>query len=141
MSRTTTKSPLAPDRDRGAAAVEFALVMPILLLFVLGIIDFGRLWFTQISLSQAAREGARQEALGSGYVYSRTVGAAPGLTGLVVYINGTVYSANPATPVACPAGSDATVRVVNPNFTFTLGALIGIGSKTLAASGVMPCGG
>ncbi|MDQ1752735.1 MAG: hypothetical protein QOE71_3791, partial [Pseudonocardiales bacterium] len=46
-------------RERGAAAVELALLTPVLLLFVLGIIDFGRLWYTQISLSQAAREGAR----------------------------------------------------------------------------------
>jgi hypothetical protein len=141
MSRNRTRSRLAPRNECGAVAVEFALVMPVLLLFVLGIIDFGRLWFTQVSLTQAAREGARLEALGSSSVYTGTTGAATGFTGLKVYINGTQYSADPSPIVACPSGSDATVRVVYPNFTFTLGALIGIGPKTLAGKGVMPCGG
>jgi Flp pilus assembly protein TadG len=121
--------------------VEFALVVPVLLLLVLGMIDFGRLWFTQVSLSQAAREGARLEALSSTRVYSGTTGAATGFTGLKVYINGTQYTTDPSPAVACATGSDATVRVVYPNFTFTLGALIGLGPKTLAAKGVMPCGG
>ncbi len=51
-------------RDRGATAVEFALVLPLLLLLVFGIIDFGRALNAQITLTQAAREGARLEALG-----------------------------------------------------------------------------
>ncbi len=47
-------------RDLGAAAVEFALVVPILLLLVMGILDYGRFFFDSISLRQGAREGARQ---------------------------------------------------------------------------------
>ncbi len=43
--------------ESGAAAVEFALVVPILLLLVLGIIEFGRAYNIQNSLSAAAREG------------------------------------------------------------------------------------
>jgi hypothetical protein len=135
---------LADDRgvgDEGAQAVEFALLMPILLAFVLGIIDFGRLWYTQVDLSQAARAGARLEALGSSTVYTSTSNATTGLSGIKVYINGTQYTANPSSPVSCPTGTDATVRVVYPNFTFTLSGLIGLGPKTLAATGVMPCGG
>ena len=50
-------------RDRGAAAVEFALLLPVLLLLVFGIIDFGRALNAQITLTQAAREGARIAAL------------------------------------------------------------------------------
>ena len=45
--------------DRGAAAVEFALLLPLLLLLVFGIIDFGRALNAQVTLTQAAREGAR----------------------------------------------------------------------------------
>src|SRR5439155_18067519 len=96
MSRSRTRSRLAPRNERGAVAVEFALIVPILLLLVLGMIDFGRLWFTQVSLSQAAREGARLESLGSSNVYSGTTGAATGFSGLRVYINGTQYSADPS---------------------------------------------
>ena len=46
--------------DRGAAAVEFALVVPLLLLLVMGILDYGRFFFDSVSLRQGAREAARQ---------------------------------------------------------------------------------
>lgn len=46
-------------RERGAVAVEMAIVLPLLLLVLGGIIDFGRAYFTQIVLANAAREGAR----------------------------------------------------------------------------------
>jgi len=49
--------------DHGAAAVEMALVLPILILLVGGIIDFGFAFNTQISLTHAAREGVRVEAV------------------------------------------------------------------------------
>ena len=50
-------------RDRGAAAVEFALVVPILLALMLGIVDYG-LWFgDSLSVRQGVREGARQAAV------------------------------------------------------------------------------
>jgi len=53
------------DFERGAAAVEMALVMPLLILMIMGIIDFGRIFNGEIQLSQAAREGARIAALGT----------------------------------------------------------------------------
>jgi Flp pilus assembly protein TadG len=46
--------------DRGAAAVEFALVTPVLLVMLFGIIDYG-IWFADsISARQAVRDGARR---------------------------------------------------------------------------------
>jgi len=128
-------------RDRGAAAVEFALIVPLLCLFLLGIIDFGRLWYTQINLTEAAREGARLESLGSSQVYSQTVAGATGFTGLTIYINGTKYTSDPGMPIPCPVGTNANVRVVSTGFTFTLAALTGIGPITLAGTAVIPCGG
>lgn len=50
--------------DRGAAAVEMALVLPLLLLLVFAIIDFGRMLNVQITLTEAARDGARTASLG-----------------------------------------------------------------------------
>jgi len=49
--------------ERGAVAVEFALLLPILLLILFGIIDFGRAFNAQITLTQAAREGVRAYAI------------------------------------------------------------------------------
>jgi len=50
-------------RDRGAAAVEFALVMPLFFILVMGIINYG-LWFNDsLSLRQGIRESARQAAV------------------------------------------------------------------------------
>jgi Flp pilus assembly protein TadG len=45
--------------QEGAAAVEFALILPILLLLIAGIIDFGHYWYIGHVLSDASREGAR----------------------------------------------------------------------------------
>jgi Flp pilus assembly protein TadG len=49
--------------QRGAAAVEFALVMPLLLLLVFGIVEFGLIMNRQITVTHAAREGARYYSL------------------------------------------------------------------------------
>ncbi|HKU29947.1 MAG TPA: TadE/TadG family type IV pilus assembly protein, partial [Arthrobacter sp.] len=46
---------MAKASERGAAAVEFALVAPILVLLVLGIMEFGRAYNAQVSLTNAAR--------------------------------------------------------------------------------------
>ncbi len=46
-------------RERGAAAVEFALVLPLLLALVLGTIDWGYYFFVEQVVVNAAREGAR----------------------------------------------------------------------------------
>lgn len=49
--------------ERGAAAVEFALIMPILLLLVFGIISYGYMLSFRQAISQAAAEGARAAAV------------------------------------------------------------------------------
>ncbi len=49
--------------QRGGAATEFALVLPIFVLIVYGLTSFGSVFYTQMTLSRAAADGAR--ALGS----------------------------------------------------------------------------
>jgi Flp pilus assembly protein TadG len=46
-------------REDGAAAVEFALVLPILLVLLFGIIEFGMILYYQGVVASASREGAR----------------------------------------------------------------------------------
>ena len=53
--------------DPGAALVEMAVAMPLLLLMVLGVGDFGRVLYTAITLSHAARAGAAYGAQSNGY--------------------------------------------------------------------------
>jgi Flp pilus assembly protein TadG len=55
------------NRDqRGQALVEFALVLPILLILLLGIIDFARAWNVYQVLTDAGREGAREAVVANG---------------------------------------------------------------------------
>lgn len=49
---------------KGQAMVETALVLPIIILIVFGIIEFGRILNTYIVLTNASREGARYSAVG-----------------------------------------------------------------------------
>jgi Flp pilus assembly protein TadG len=48
---------------KGQALLEFALILPILLMLVLGIIEFGRVWSINERVSDATREGARQAVI------------------------------------------------------------------------------
>ncbi len=50
-------------RERGAVAVEFALILPVLLLILFGIIEFGLVWSQTQVFQGAAREGARCAAV------------------------------------------------------------------------------
>lgn len=50
---------------RGQSLVEFALVLPLLLILVFGVIDFGMGLRSYISLTNAVREGARFAAVGN----------------------------------------------------------------------------
>jgi Flp pilus assembly protein TadG len=56
-------------REHGNAALEFAIVLPVLMLLLFGIIDFGHAWYMDHLLSNASREGARY---GTRYVTSGT---------------------------------------------------------------------
>ena len=129
-------------RDRGATAVEVALLMPILLVLVMGIVDFGRALHAQITLTQAAREGVRVAALKQPDPVGRTENAAVGLnSGIGVSVTA---CSTPATP-----GSDAEVEATYTfEFVTPVGGLAGMfggagfGSPiTLSAKGVMPCEG
>jgi Flp pilus assembly protein TadG len=62
--------PIRPDSrrsDRGAALVEFALVLPLLLVVIAGIVDFAFAFQRYEVITNAAREGARMAVLPVGY--------------------------------------------------------------------------
>jgi Flp pilus assembly protein TadG len=129
-------------RERGASAVEFAIVFPVLFLVLAGIIDFGRAYFYQVQLTNAAREGARAASvstLTADQIKARTAAAVPGM-----------QATDLTYPVLdqCPSGSgNATVEVAAPFSWIVLGpAMSMIGGSwgagnTLSSSAVMKCGG
>jgi len=127
--------------DSGAAAVEFALVLPVLLLVLFGIIDFGRAYNMQIALTQASREGVRGLALGTTSNPTSVVqSAAYPVTGVSV-----AYVTCPASPTAT---SNATVTATKQFAYLTpiSGILNILGLKSLAAPVIigkaqMRCGG
>ena len=52
-----------PKQTRGQGLIEFALVLPLLLVLMLGIMEFSRAWMTQNIMTGAAREAARMYAV------------------------------------------------------------------------------
>ena len=61
-------------RPRGQSLVEFALVLPLFLLLLFGLVDGGRLVYHHSVLSQAAREGARLASVEASWIGSTDAG-------------------------------------------------------------------
>jgi Flp pilus assembly protein TadG len=53
----------SPQRRRGQAMVELALILPAILLLVVGMLEFARAWNLHQVMTDAAREGARRAVL------------------------------------------------------------------------------
>ena len=115
---------------RGSVTVEMAIVAPVLILLLFGIIEVGLIFKDAVSLNSACREGVRAAALGSGTteVTNRVQAAATGLTGTSVtvdtyyrtYSSGTwsswtLLAAGGATPNAAPTGAQMRVTLGYPH--------------------------
>jgi Flp pilus assembly protein TadG len=110
----------------GAAAVEFALVAPILLVLAVGIAQFGLVLNNYVELTEATADGARQLALqrGQSTPYTTTVAlvrsSAPNLTSanitITTSINGTACSSDSTCQTALNSaqGQAALVRATYP---------------------------
>lgn len=119
-------------RERGAVALEFALILPILVMLMFGIVEFGRAYNTIISLNGAAREGARVLAL---------CGTTTPCTGVDVAVENALaldLDANAVVPDPCPAAGDPAVVTVSKQFDSLIPYLPF--SITLKGKGTMRCG-
>jgi Flp pilus assembly protein TadG len=124
--------------ERGAAAVEFALVIPLLILLVLGIAEFGRAFQVQGTLSAAAREGVRVMALRNDQVAARTA-----VRNAATSLSPTVTDAEIViSPAACPTvdGGNTSVRLTISYPMPFLTTFFGSGLH-LTGTGVMRCNG
>ena len=119
--------------ERGAVAVEFALLAPVLVMLLLGITEFGRAYNAQVTLSSAAREGVRVMAIGNSPTAARTAAknASSALKPALTDANITI------SPAACSTGTQVTLKI-----TYSLPTMTGIaGPLTMEGKGVMLCGG
>ena len=124
--------------ERGASAVEFAFLLPILVLLVLGIAEFGHAFQVQGTLSAAAREGVRVMALQNDPVAARAAvrNAAPTLD---PGITDTQISISPA---SCPVNTAGSTRV-ELTIDYPMPFLTGFFGDDidLTGTGVMRCNG
>src|SRR6476469_1117787 len=106
---------LHPTRDqRGAAAVEMAIVLPILILLVFGIIQFS-IYFNRLQgLQAAAREGARVAALPQSTQSDVKAKVTDALDGVLPSGTMRTITVSPTSTNPCdlkPAGTSVTVTV------------------------------
>ena len=96
--------------EGGASAVEFALVLPLLLSVIFFSIDFAWLFFTDIQITNAARDGARRGAVaGPGLVESDAVTRATAVIDAIPGLDG--GKATVAAVCVDPTPQDANVTV------------------------------
>jgi Flp pilus assembly protein TadG len=121
---------------RGAAVVEFAVVSPVLVLMILGIVEFGRMSMVQQTVTTAAREGARHAVVDGSTTTEIKASvtsflAAGGITGAEVSLrpdlSGTVLHGDPVSvSVSVPFSNVSWLPV--PHF---------LGGKVLSSTAVM----
>ncbi|MBI1390669.1 MAG: DUF4320 family protein [bacterium] len=97
------------NRETGSATVEFAVVAPIILLLLFGIVEFGRVMSVQHLLNTAAREGARVAVLPGASTGQVNAKIAEVLTG--AGISSEVIEISPADVSSANRNDPITVRV------------------------------
>jgi Flp pilus assembly protein TadG len=137
------RSPHGP--EAGVSVVEFALVLPLLLVLLLGVLDFGRAFNYWIDQTHLANEAARWATVnknpgpGTLQQYIRLQGTTPELRN-----GGTASVPNPLQ--ICISFPNGTAQVGDPvlvtatstyNWLPFLGSRIGIAQTTMTASSTM----
>lgn len=126
---------------RGQSLVEFALVVPLLLLMLVGIIEFGRAWNISQTVTFAARQGARVAAVLDVQQLPDNVAS----DSIVAVVTNVLASNNIActgcveTPISGLNGgpnSPVTVRVGVPYQFMLLGPVMALGGQSLGGGSI-----
>lgn len=129
--------------ERGAASVEFALLVPILIMLVFGVMEFSRAYNVQVSLTNAAREGVRSVALNKSQDTPENQekarkAARDAATAAAAHLTPALKDSDITfSPASCTAGSQIKVDI-NYNLTTMTGIA---GPFALLGTGTMLCGG
>ena len=100
-------------REKGQSLTEVALVLPVLLLILAGVLDLGRLYYAYVAVSDAAAEGAIYAAINphdGDEIVSRTRAATDGL----VQIDADMVA------IECPAVAAGAPVTVTVDYTFAV---------------------
>ena len=138
-----------PGRTKGQSMVEFALVLPIFLLIVLGLVDLGRAVFAYTSITNAVREAGRLAIVNQDTTLINQRGreqtavaesTAPNLTILFKEVTPNV---DPATNATCNPIRIGCLAVITYETTFTpitpiVGRVVFPSGVTLRAKTVLP---
>lgn len=127
--------------ESGAALVEFAIVLPILLVLVFGVVDFARAFYTVNNLTAAVREGARLASTQINPDPTTAGSKAAVTTAVTSYV--VAFGGNNGAPTvtetfvgAPPAMQSITVQITNYPFVpiTPIAALVGLGTIRLSPS-------
>ena len=129
---------MSRESERGAAAVEFAIVVPVLVMLLLGIMEFSRAYNAQAELSAAAREGVRVMAVTGNQTTARTAAK-----NTAVSLKPGLQDTNISFGAPCPSTvSPGTSPRATITITYSLSTMTGIaGPFTMTGKGAMLCGG
>jgi len=133
---------LAADR-RGNLMIEFALVLPILMLMLVGLLDLGRFSLDKSAMLQGAREGAQYGIMApdDSSNINTTAQNATGLTGVTATnsvfcecpaVPGTAVTCSGATP--CAAGA-ARKKYITVNTTKSFNSVLGPATTNFGMNG------
>jgi Flp pilus assembly protein TadG len=101
------------DRQRGAAAVEFALVFPLFIALLLGTIDYGYFFFSDQIVTNAAREGARAGTLVTPGVGASAVAVSAAGAAAAAYLT--------SNGLGCPGGGTGCITATSTTVSDTAG--------------------
>ncbi len=126
--------------QRGAAAIEFAIVLPVLVLLLFGTIEFGLLLYNQQVITNASREGARagivaQSPRVTPQAIASVVTSYCG-GNLITFGDAAAAGPNVTVTPGTTFGTDLTVQVTY-NYDFLVLSNLGFGQQVLRAQTVM----
>ena len=120
-------------QERGQSVAEFALVLPLMMLILLGIVQFGMVFKQYITLTDAVREGSRKAAVSrhradrDSYVKGAVVSAGSDLGATFTTTNVSVNS-------TWNHGEDVTVRATFPFSINIIGIVVHSGTMSSSAT-------
>lgn len=101
--------------EKGQSLLEFALIVPILLIILAGVLDLGRLYYTYVAVTDAAAEGASYAAIHpQANERAEVLQRAQEASGALVQIDPTMVQ------VDCPAVAAGAPITVTVSYSFTV---------------------